>query len=121
MQAWEYVQKALVIGKQLKDWTVQSNALRGAVVSLPMCCDPACYTRTQPFVNFPTAFCVSFYTVGYICNVWGMAKLSHLLLLEFVHKCAVIKPMKEESSSSQHCSCCPTGHFPITRALRAGS
>lgn len=37
VQAWDYVQEALVIGKQLKDWTVQSSALRGAVVTLPMC------------------------------------------------------------------------------------
>ncbi len=49
VQAWEWVQKALVIGKQLKDWTIQSNALRGAVVTKPMCCDPACYIRIQPY------------------------------------------------------------------------
>ncbi|DBB08377.1 TPA: hypothetical protein ACH3X3_008536 [Trebouxia sp. C0006] len=35
-EAWGYVQKALVIGKQLKDWTVQSNALR----VLSLCCRP---------------------------------------------------------------------------------
>ncbi|KAL0050057.1 hypothetical protein WJX82_003639 [Trebouxia sp. C0006] len=36
VQAWEHVQKALVIGKQLKDWTIQSNALR----VLSLCCRP---------------------------------------------------------------------------------
>ncbi|KAA6429346.1 MAG: hypothetical protein FRX49_00740 [Trebouxia sp. A1-2] len=35
-EAWDYVQKALVIGKQLKDWTVQSSALR----VLSLCCRP---------------------------------------------------------------------------------
>ncbi|DBA85046.1 TPA: hypothetical protein ACH3X2_005778 [Trebouxia sp. C0005] len=35
-EAWDYVQEALVIGKQLKDWTVQSSALR----VLSLCCRP---------------------------------------------------------------------------------
>jgi len=53
------VQKALVIGKQLKDWTVQSNALRGAVVALLMCCNYARHSKNQPLVISPTAFCIS--------------------------------------------------------------
>ena len=50
VQAWEYVQKALVIGKQLKDWTIQSNALRDAAAALLMCCDHRCHSKNQPFV-----------------------------------------------------------------------
>ncbi len=68
VQAWEHVHKALVIGKQLKDWTAQSSALRGAFVILPVGCDPVCYTRTQPFATSP--FLVSFQTIGSICNLW---------------------------------------------------
>ena len=59
VQAWEYVQKALVIGKQLKDWTIQSNALRGAVVALLMCCDHRCHSNNQPFVISLAAFRIS--------------------------------------------------------------
>jgi len=59
VQAWEHVQKALVIGKQLKDWTIQSNALKGAVVALLMCCDHRCHSNNEPFVISSTAFCIS--------------------------------------------------------------